>query len=126
MLSSEGSAPEAKSLLDTLNEDFLLKQLCYLQMNRMDQTRVRVCRKIKEELRSRFGLRDRASSDLAVRMEQSLHRAYFLQLATYRQAVVWLVRELQVASPHQSNSVEASQLAAFSSRCAAVFTRARV
>lgn len=126
MLNSEETAPDKKSLLTTLNEDFLLNQLCYLQMNLMDQTRVKVCRKIKEVLRSSFSLKDRTSSDLAVKMEQSIHRAYFLQQAKYRQAVVWLVRELEVASIHQSKSLGVSELAAFSCRCAKIFSRVRI
>ena len=94
----EAGLPEAggAGLPEVLCQDFLVNQLCYLQMDRMDPTRIKVCRKLKAELRGTYQLGERAAADLALKMERSVHRAFFLQLPTYRRAVVWLVRKIQV------------------------------
>lgn len=76
--------------------DFIIKQMCYVEKREMSEMRIKVCKKLRCVIQEVYGFDHVSSGNSAVRMETSMHQAFFFDDSLYRQAIVWLVRWLSV------------------------------
>ncbi len=101
---------DPKEFIPKSLEDFIMNRMVYNASRCYNQTRITVCRKLKDLSKKRYNLTDRQSSIFALRLEELTHKAFFFDETQYKKAIVSFVRHIDVNIISYFQSQEFSNL----------------